>query len=370
MNYPISIACSLLFSSLLCTAQSAISISTLGSVTIHLRNPDELSFHGKVFAHFEVIDERPDTARIGVHLYVPTFGWNRARQLVFHRPVAAELADYLNAGFARPGAPYTALIVLRDLWLSDANYLREDMLKDPDKLHERTHIRLKAELYATKDSLFIPVLRFDTTQVYKQDNRYTGDSYYASWGYNLAGILNNMADSAGRLANTKDGHSRLVSRADIEDFNHSRFVAPIGIAADLTAGVYASFDEFRNNTPSIRDFEIKMEHKERLLYIREPNGKSYYSHDAWGYCDGKDIFIMRDGMLCQAWREGGAFYFHGGTYREVIVPPGFIGLGKPGVPNTGTGQVYNPSNVNNSGQAMEVKARTIFMIDMDSGAVY
>lgn len=368
MKYPISIACLLL--SLAGMSQPTLSLSALNPVTIHLRNPDGLPACQRVFARFQVIDERPDTTRIGVHIYVPTFGPNHAKQLVLRRPASIELEDYLNSHFSRPGSPYTALIILRDLWLSDANYLREDMIKDPDKIHERTHIRLKAEIYAAKDSLFMPVLRYDTTETYKQDNRYTGLSYYATWDHNLAAILNDMADSAGQLTLLKDGHGRTVTIQDIRHFNRSRFITPIGIAAKPTPGVYTSFDEFRNNAPSIHDFEIRKDHKERVLYIKEAGGKAYYTHDVWGYSDGKEIYVMRDGVLCPAWREGNAFYFYGGADRDLLVPPGFVGLGQPAIPDPDGNQQYNPGGLTNSGQAMDIKIHAIFMIDMDSGNVY
>ena len=325
-------------------SQSFSSLSTLSPVTIHLKDANAQA--GRLaFSHFEVIDERPDTNRIGVHTVVPTFGNIHARQLVLHRSAAIEIADYLNSNYAKPGAPYTALVVLRNLWLSDANYLREDMIKDPDRLHERTHIRLKAEIYARIDTLFLPILRFDTLHSYKHDNPYTGMSYYSAWDRDLAGILDDMADSASRLTISSNGDRRLVSRQDIREYNRSRFSAPIGISAKLTPGVYTSFYEFRNNAPSIRDFEIKLEKKKRVLYIKE-QGRSYYSHNVWGYCDGRNIFVMRDGVLCHAWREGKAFYFLGGANKEVTVPPAVAGIGKPGTPDP------------------------IFTIDMDSGKEY
>jgi hypothetical protein len=369
MKTPISVI-HLLLLSFIGSAQSSTAFHNLGSVTIHLKNPDDLPLPTNMFSSFEVLDERPDTARIGVHMYVPTFGWNHPKQLVFHRPASLELAGYLNAHFSRPGAPYKALIVLRDLWLSDANYIREDMVRDPDKLHERTHIRLKAEIYATKDSVFIPVMRYDTTEIYKKDNRYTGASYYFIWDHDLAIVLNDMALRAIDLMTAKTGSTRRVSIDDIRSFNHTRFETPISTSTTLTPGVYTSFDEFRNNAPSIRHFEVRKDNRELVLYITEPGGQSYYSHDAWGYCDGKDIYVMRDGALTRAWREGNAFYFISGVYREVVVPPGSVGIGRPAVPDPSTGQNYNPGNTVGDGQSMEAKVRAILMIDMDSGAVY
>ena len=369
---PLSLAI-LLLASITVTAQTSTSLAGLGSVTINLKSPEEVPFNVGAFSRFQIIDERPDTALIGIHTRVATVGLihtMRAKTLVFPHAAATEIADYLNKYFTRPDAPYTALIVLRNLWLSDANNLREDMIKDPDKLHERTHIRLKAELYACKDSLYLPLIRFDTLQVYKRDNKYTGASYYSLWDHDLAGILNHMADSAARLIAMEEGRRRQVTLPEIIRYNQSRFTTVIGSADSLIRGVYASFDEFRNNNPSVRNFEIRVENKARMLYIKEPGGNSYYSHNAWGYCDGKNIFVMRDGILCYAWREGNGFYFYGGSDREVNIYPGFAGIGKPGVADPEMGMGNHPGNVSNSGENLDAKIRNIFMIDMDSGNVY
>jgi hypothetical protein len=321
------------------------SLTSFPSVTIRLKVPD--SAHS-VFRHFVVLDERPDTARIGLHTFVPTFGAPHNRQLVFRRPAAVEIAAWLNEQFSRPQAPYTALIVLRTLWLSDPNYLREDFVRDPDKVHERTHLRLKAELYASRDSLFLPILRYDTVLAYKNDNPYTSASYYSHWEKDLTDLLADLTDTASHLVPLREGHARLLHLGEIRDFNRSRSTYTIDRAPAFTPGVYASFNEFRNNNPSIRDFEIKHENKERLLYIKEPGGASIYSHDAWGYSDGRSVYVMRDGHLCPVWKEGRAFYFYGGTNKEITMPPGFT----------------------NSGQTIEVNVHPIFTIDMDKGIAY
>jgi hypothetical protein len=330
MKYPASIPIIpiLLLIALSGSAQDHSALSALSPVMINLAAPHDSTASPGPFRHFEVIDERPDTARIGIHTFNPTFfGYPHDRQLVFKRSAAAEIAAWLNQHFARPDAPYTAFIILRSLWLSDANYRREEMMKDPGKLYQRTHIRLKIEVYAVRDSQYMPVFRFDTLQSYKRSNTYTSlESYYTTWGRDLAALLNKMVDSASLLTASKEGHGRLISLGDILQFNRSRFDAPITGNTSLTPGVYANFDEFRNNAPSIRNYEIRVEKKDRLLYIREPGGAALYSHGAWGYCDGKEIFVMRDGVLCRTWKEGKAFYFNGYADKQQVVPLGCIAI--------------------------------------------
>jgi hypothetical protein len=371
MKYQISIACLLLCINV-GKAQSSSSIAALTSVTINLKNTDDVPYHPGVFNHFEVIDERPDTARIGIHNYDPIFGHTRNRQLVFQQPAVTAIAGYLNTRFARPEAPYSALIVLRNLWLSDANYLKEDKVKDRDILEERTHIRLKAEIYAFKDSFYIPVVRYDTTQTYKRGNTYNNlTTYYALWDKDLSAILCDMADSAAGLAPVRTEYGRHLRREEILQFNRSRFDAVITRDPSLNPGVYASFQEFRNNAPTILHFEIRKDQKDQLLYIQDANGSFYYSHDAWGYCDGKSVFIMRDGKLHQLWKEGNAFYFFGQAYKEskgttqVYTPPQPATMGPVGVISPGKPGYYTPYTMTTT-----ATVRRVYTVDMDSGAIY
>lgn len=293
------------------------------------------------FSHYEVIDERADTSRIGIHTCIPDFGHNYDRQLIFQKSASTELAAYLNHHLAQARSPYTALIILRTLWLSDANYDRAEYLRHPERRLERTHIRLKAEIYAIRDGRYFPVLRFDTLQTAMKRRILQERSAYYEWGSNLALLINDLADSAARLALSKAKPDRSVALADIVHFNARRFNAPIDDDRP-TRGVYANFEEFRNNKPSIQNYEIKLQDHERLLYIRE-SGNTYYTHDAWGYCDGKNFYVMRDGILYPAWKEGRAFYV-------------------PAAAAT--------ANSATATRDREYKQRSIYFIDMDTGDIY
>ena len=340
-------------------------LSALPSVTIRIKTSHDLSqtANSSLFSHFEVIDERPDTARIGVHTNMKTFRRPYDRQLIFDQPAAPAVAAWLNNHFTRPGAPYTALIVLRALWLSDARYIREDLVRDPDRRFEKTHIRLKAEVYAVKDNRYLPVIRFDTLQATKKMTYYASlQAPYSDWGKNLASILADLADSSSSVTALRQDGDRRISLEDILLFNTSRFEAPIGIDTTLTRGVYNSFEEFRNNTPSIRDFEVKVEDDRRILYTREA-GNSYYTHDAWGYCDGKDVYIMRDGVLYSAWREGKAFYFYRDIISRVNPPATEKNPATEGLSGATTGDSV-------TGRHADYKRRYVYSVDMDTGNVY
>jgi hypothetical protein len=280
------------------------SLSALKTITIELEkaSPSGLA---TLFHHFEVIDERPDTARIGVRADrgLRLVG-ARNKQLVFNKPVAGEIESFLNTRFTRPGAPWAALVVIRTLWLSDANNIREDIVKDPEKNEEKTKIRLKAEIYAEKDGWYTPLYRFDSLQISLRKGLNLGTNF----GSDLSDMLEEMADSATLLLGEKGKEGRKISRADILQFNQSRFDSPICKDGPFVKGAYMTFQEFRDNAPSISDCEIKKDKEELILYVKESGDKSYYSHTAWGYCDGKTVYVMKDGILVPAWKEGKAWY--------------------------------------------------------------
>jgi hypothetical protein len=346
------------------------------------------------FSHFEVIDARPDTLRIGIHADWYKVAGSRNRQLTLAAPTdqivppstataqtglpsntvtAAAIAGYLNSHFASPHGTSVALIVLRTLWLSDANYIREEKIKDPDRGDDKTKIRLKAEVYAVKDDIYIPLIRYDFHQT-------STSASYKHFGKDLAAMLDDLADTAANLTARQLEHGRRLSLDDIMQFNQSRYEAAITKDGPLVKGVYNSFEEFKNNAPSIRDYEIKKEKKKSILYLKDGNGHSYYCHNAWGYCDGNAIYVMKDGTLEPAWREGKAWYFLSGTdnggdayspYNNANYVPStgqagtVAGGATAGLSGVAVGALITPmiNNANN-------RVKHVFTVDMDNGNVY
>ena len=143
-------------------------LSALRRLTIRLNDPHDPipppspdAF--RPFSHFEVIDDRPDTTRIGVHGNLPMNSHAFDRQLIFPGPAAQELTRYLNRYFVHPDAPDTVVVVLRQLWLSDTDpyFPSADPFQPTGQGQqaEKTHIRLKAEVYARRDNRYLPLLR-------------------------------------------------------------------------------------------------------------------------------------------------------------------------------------------------------------------
>jgi len=349
-------------------------LSSLKGTRIQLDFPKEpsASRFASLFHHFEIWDVRPDTSRIGVMSDRTKAAGSYNRQLVFARPASEEITTYLDARFAHPGEAYTALVVLRTLWLSDANNVLEELVRNPEKFNEKSKIRLKAEIYAEKDGEYIPLYRFDSLQI-------TVRNTHTLMGKDLSGMLEQLADSATLVLAQKGGEGRKISRAAILEFNQSRFDLSTGKDNSLSKGVYRSFEEFKNNTPAAIEGEIKKEKGNNFLYLKETDGHLYYTHSVWGYCDGKNVYIMNNGTLEPAWREGNAWYFFG----QVRLDPKKQGTPKLVAPvegpamNSSAGLAGNlalsllPGNIGNADDPYRRDSHIhIFTVDMDTGKLY
>lgn len=346
---------------------SASMLSTYRRVTIKLQDPERQHPNDLPFHHFEILDERPDTLRIGAHTGAGLFGKGN-RQLGFAGQTSWELANYLDVRFSRPQGPFTALIALRNLWFSDATYTLADLSKDTSASHVKIRIRLKAEVYAEKDGIYTPLFRLNSIGESQSGS-------YLSIGQDLGGMLDDLADSAAILIDRKGMGGRHLSRDDIRQFNRSRFDLVIYTDTALVSGVYLSFEEFRNNAPSIRNFEVlpntqeDKDNKNLLLYLKGSGNESIYTRDAWGYCDGMTVYVMKDGVLVPTWREGKAYYLLG-LAEEIDIKKNRLGW--LDAPYTMDATSPGTTTMNPGGGTTDPKLtlKHVFAVDMDTGKLY
>ena len=75
-------------------------------------------------------------------------------------------------------------------------------------------------------------------------------------------------------------------------------------------GVYKNFEEFKMNSPSLTDYDLRVGKLGDILYVKE-NGLEYPERKAWGFCNGTDIFINSADKYSKLIRRGNTFYFLG-----------------------------------------------------------
>jgi hypothetical protein len=151
---------------------------------------------------------------------------------------------------------------------------------------------------------------------------------------------------------------RKLSMEDIRREYVKRGDVPILKSIDLKKGAYKSFEEFKSNVPSISSYELREGAIGDILYVKD-GASEYPTRDAWGFCDGKDIFINSGDKYSKLVRRENTFYFFG--IKGVVQKSKHIGGMSSGLNyamNTGPKKtVYK----------LDLK---YYQIDMETGEVY
>ena len=255
----------------------------------------------------EVVDARPDTMAIGLAStrHVPFF---TVSQGVF----AYDAQQFLNSSirFDKPDS-FSLVMVIKKCWLTSG--LDEEMEQqiqntDIDSSSKKiSSLLVKIEFYLKKGPDHFVLYRFDTTitrnlYVSRDASMLVEQALIASFSK-----LKEMDSKFQSISETK----RKFSWDEIVAHNRKQYDLPVLKDSTHVRGVYFSFEEFRNNSPGQKEFEVEMDKLIDLIFVKQADGKSVPVRDAWGYCDGDNFYIksMDNYFLLQ--REGNAFYIYG-----------------------------------------------------------
>jgi hypothetical protein len=272
-----------------------------GTLHVHLPLGQSGQGYPVLFDSIRVVDLRRDTSRIGL------IGSGRGAQeeVLLGRPVAAQLTAYLNAGYSRPQGSHRLLVTVKDLWVSGRPPTRRK-----DRLWKMT---CRFEAYLITGGGYIPLTYLDT--VARADD-YRAEDMTAE---NLPDLMAVFMDKVATHLMTDDIATRsLVSYDQIDSFSRTRFNYPMDTATSLVKGVYADAREFRNNAPSKTTYEISKDDSDNLvLQIPDENGQLHYAAGVWGFCDGKQAYVMRHGDVFPIFSVYHQFYVLGSRDYRV-----------------------------------------------------
>lgn len=312
----IAIAAVYLFSFLAVVAQDenkTLNLSNSFEVVLDYETaPQSLSSQ---FSSIKVIDARDDSSEIGFLHRDKGYHYDSYSENSWHIPYrifpSAEqgitnwLANYL---FTKPmdSSTNTLLIVIKKFWISSEATLPvflNDKKGQPNQGFDAGVIA-RIEFYLKKDEQFYPLYRFDSVIAYKE-------KLPQNAGYFASETLKKSADKLFKInwANIPLKKVKL-SFSEIESGNKKNDSLPVHIDAVLKKGVYKNFEEFKMNAPSYPDYELREGKEGDLLFIKE-NGVEYPERLAWGFCDGKNLFVNSSDKYSRLIKRQNTFYFAG-----------------------------------------------------------
>lgn len=154
--------------------------------------------------------------------------------------------------------------------------------------------------------------------------------------------------------------------SEVQEGIKKRFQVPIWHDSVLSAGVYKSYKDFLNNSPSLSDFKIGR-YLNEIKEVRDANSNLLDFDSFWGLCDGKNVYINFLGHLFQLYPVGNSYCIvYSRTDKQKIIPIG-EGLSVHYLNNPGKG-FTSPTRLINSFKK-NVRPELLYL-NMDNGTVH
>ncbi len=160
------------------------------------------------------------------------------------------------------------------------------------------------EFYLEKETVIYPLYKIDTIFTYDKD-LYNFTTFY---------ITESLKQSLKKLFRINFDEvlirGRKLSINEIELNNNRNLAIQILNDVELKKGVYKNFIEFKTNKPSITNYELRVGKMGDILYVME-NGQEYPMRNAWGFCNGTELYVNSSDKYFKLIKRQNTFYFAG-----------------------------------------------------------
>jgi hypothetical protein len=254
------------------------------------------------FSGINVMDKRNDTSCLGYFRFNNQFKNNV--KLATKNFLSADLEKYLNdlnKNSYTSNKPSLLLVIKkfwfdRDYFFGTSNYNK----------HTSYFFSVAIDYFVMTQNEFIPLAKIDTLLTFPI--KLSDPKKGILVGEAIQRILKNIPE----LSITNVSEKKALTLSQLNAYYQKNYDLPIFNSPSLQKGVYMSFSEFKNNAPSISDFEIRNSPLADDIFIKEGTEFNRNSK-AWGYCDGTNSFIKIDKSLFQLYRQGFTYSVYGNT---------------------------------------------------------
>ena len=316
------------------------------------------------FKEIKVLDYRNDISVAGI-THFETFRGNgnyNTKYYKFSRPAVDEIGNYLlGITELNNNSSEELVMIIRRIWIGSE--FENKSIQDNDRRMQTPYIggvRTTFEFYAFKDNMYVPIKRFDTTIADIKMKENEAEQYLTDC------IKASVISISSIKINDRMANGRKLSFATIDSFSSTLRNLNLFTIKNPERGVYISYEEFKNNKPSIKDFEIKKTSQAHSLYVKDESGNEFPIHKIWGFCDGTRFFIQGAYAFFELEYCNETFYCWGAkkidmTYT-IMKPFRGTGIGGSGI----TGAI-SQSLRKSSRYKLLVK---LMQLDLETGVLY
>ncbi|MGI8582063.1 MAG: hypothetical protein ACR2KX_07700 [Chitinophagaceae bacterium] len=321
------------------------------------------------FESIKIIDSRPDTSKVGFMItrkFLVTV--NRVFEKIMLKPgIEKGIENFYNEYYKYNFTPNgkVLLISIRKLWINSMpNRQGERQRNDLDRLSLQD-IYAKFEYFLGSENTYVPLKRIDTTfqlsPITKTEGYDAADEKKLPF---FCFALERMVENINYEYYIKNvGNKKKMSREEIEEYNDKTINIPI-LNSLTKKGVFLTFEEFKNNQPSILSFSKRKILKKKIYEILDEKDNVILHY--FGYYDGEKLAIAKrlstlfTGKISQdnygIYRVGNSFQFFENHVLNGRAEVGVWGNNQP-----------KNSNIINPGSNIVWVPR---QIDMESGEIY
>lgn len=309
----------------------------------------------KAFHSVEVIDLRNDTS--GVGYYSSTILGTTTKKIILQGGCSFAVKSWMS-GYVNLKNSFDTVnslfAVIRRLRISEEMVpeISGSNLKGNAENGWENGVSVKIEYYYRQGKEYLPLYRFDSLLIFKEQFFKNAGNFIT---VSLIASLQRIKEINIDVVKEK---GRKIALSDILNRVTKIYQIPIFKDVIYKKGVYANFEEFKMNSPSTDDYEFREGKLGDILYVKK-DGKEYPERNAWGFCDGKNIYIYSADKFSQLLREGNTFTFRG---MKSITRKVSHNLLKSSVLNLVTNTGEKKTNFK-----MKLK---YYQLDMETGEIY
>jgi hypothetical protein len=227
------------------------------------------------FSSINFLDARFDSINIG---YVKS---NRNERLALKNGLCNSLQELFNKNTSKQNNGSSLLFIIHQFRLIESDTTFD---KDANKLFRTNKLIAKFDLFVETKNNYQAAFRYDTTL-------YDFENFSNNKLPIITTFLNKLVAKVGRIDMQKVVTKNVYTLADIKESITDKFNLPIVKDSMVKKGVYVTYKEFINNTPSITEYKTDRIKMESVLLTKDEDGIWMPQKNIFGYSNGKKIWI-------------------------------------------------------------------------------